>query len=101
MVSAPRTATASDGGTDPVRGNPFHLLNLTVSNFPSGNYSVACYANGTNGGTAPYATFTLAIPANGTITTQCYGKVLDASNPGWFKIEIVGVMFTPNYVPWT
>jgi len=97
----PPSAWVSDGGAE--SGNPpYHWLRLTVANFPAGTYNVACYADGTNGGATPYKTVTIALPANGSVVTSCHAKTDPApAPPGWLMIEIVGVMFTPHYTPWT
>ena len=93
----PRTATVSDGG---VESGAYHWLRLNVSNFPAGTYTVKCYADGTNGGSTAYDSQVVALPSNGSVVTSCHAKS-DGYAGEWLMIEIVGIMYTPHYTPWT
>ncbi len=101
VVDAPQpSATVSDGG---VESGQYHWLQLNVQNFTPGQYTVKCYADGTNGGTTAYATETVTLPANGSVIPRggCHAAAGPAGDPGWAMIEVVGVLYTPHYTPWT
>jgi large repetitive protein len=99
IAAPPPSASVSDGGL--IGGGPAHYLRLNVANFVAGSYTVKCYADGTNGGTTAYQSAVMSLPANGFVITPCPGVSGPANNPGWLMIEVVGVLYTGHYTPWT
>jgi len=90
-----RGALSGTGGD----GLVYYFLGLRVRNLVAGSYSVACYADGTNGGNTPYQTEILNLPANGDVQTTCPGAAQGYSGE-WFRLEVIGQFFTPQYTPW-
>jgi len=77
----------------------WHYLSICVSNMTSGTYTL----NFSNDSVSNYRTMSLQLPADGCVSTGQQGGTSTQSglSSDWFKIEVVGQFFTPQYQPWS
>jgi hypothetical protein len=80
--------------------NYYHYLGLCVSYLTPGTYNVAL-SNNTQG---VYKTISLALPANGCVSTGTQGGTLTpaGSSTDWFQMQVLSTFLdTPRYQPWS